>query len=244
MRPGAPLGHRIFDDADALARGAAEWICRLAQARDGRFAICLAGGATPQRLYRRLAEPPIAARFPWSRAHWFWGDERFVPRDHPDSNYRMAHDALLSRVPVPEENIHRIPTEGRVPEAAAAAYQEVLERYYEAPVLAPERPLFDVTLLGIGEDGHTASLFPGTAALEERSRWVLAVIGAKPEPRITLTYPALASSRDVAFLVAGAGKREIVQRMWSGDASLPAANVRPVGRLHWLIDRDAAPRRR
>ena len=153
-----------------------------------------------------LADAGIASRFPWSRVHWFWGDERFVPHGHPDSNYRMARDALLSRVPVPDDNVHAIPTEGLSPEQAAAAYETTLKRFYGADMLAPDRPLFDVTLLGIGEDGHTASLFPGQPALQEMRRWAVAVIGAKSEPRITLTYPALDSSRDVAFLATGEGK--------------------------------------
>ena len=138
-----------------------------------------------------LATPEIAQRFPWSRTHWFWGDERFVPHDHPDSNYGMARDAFLSRVPVPDDNIHAVPTEGLSPEQAAAAYEATLKRFYGADTLAPDRPLFDVTLLGIGDNGHTASLFPGQPALQEKRRWVVAVIGAEAEARITLTYPAI-----------------------------------------------------
>jgi 6-phosphogluconolactonase len=230
---------RVFEDAEALARNAAEWLCALALASDGRFAICCSGGSTPKRLYEVLAEPAMASRFPWSGVHWFWGDERFVPHDHPDSNYRMVCDALLSRVAVPDGNIHAIPTAGLSPEQAAAAYEKTLKDFYGADTLAPTRPLFDVTLLGIGEDGHTASLFPGHPALEEKDHWALAVIGAKSEARITLTYPALDSSRDAAFLVTGASKREAVARARSGDRTLPAARIRPVGRLHWFADRAA-----
>jgi 6-phosphogluconolactonase len=203
--------------------------------------VCLSGGSTPRRLYERLAGPEIAPRFPWDRVHWFWGDERFVPHDHPESNYGMARDALFSRVPAPEENIHAIPTEGLSPEQAADAYARALERFYGAETLAPDRPLFDVALLGIGEDGHTASLFPGRPALEETRRWAVAVTGAKSEPRITLTYPSLDSSRDLAFLVTGAGKRDVLRRAQAGDRALPAARVRPLGRLHWFADRAAAP---
>jgi 6-phosphogluconolactonase len=239
IQPGA--GHRAFDDAEALARGVAEWLCALALARQGAFAVCLSGGSTPRRLYEVLAEAAIAARFPWSRAHWFWSDERFVPHDHPESNYGMARDALLSRTAVPEKNIHPIPTEGVSPEQSAAAYEQTLARYYGAQTLAPGRPLFDVTLLGIGEDGHTASLFPGEPALDEARRWAVEVVGARPEPRITLTYPALNASRDLVFLAVGAGKREIVRRAREGDRTLPAARSRPVGRLHWFTDRAAAP---
>jgi 6-phosphogluconolactonase len=172
--------------------------------------------------------------------HWFWGDERFVPHDHPESNYRMACDAFLSLVAVPAANIHAIPTEGVSPSQAAAAYEATLKRFYGAQSIATDRPLFDATLLGIGADGHTASLFPGDPALEEDRRWAVAVAGARAEPRITLTYPALDSSRDLAFLVAGAGKKEILRRVQAGDTALPAARVRPTGRLHWLTDRAAA----
>jgi 6-phosphogluconolactonase len=231
---------RIFEDAEALARNAAEWLCGLALAGEGQFAISCSGGSTPKRLYEVLAEPAMASRFPWKRVHWFWGDERFVPHDHPDSNYRMVFDALFSRVAVPERNIHAVPTAGLSPEQAATAYERTLQAYYGADTLSPARPLFDVTLLGIGEDGHTASLFPGHPALQEETHWALAVIGDKAEARITLTYPALDSSRDAVFLVTGKSKREPVARARSGDRTLPAARIRPVGRLHWFTDRVAA----
>jgi 6-phosphogluconolactonase len=240
MTDTALAGNRLFDDAETLAHGVAEWLCGLAQASNRAFAISLSGGSTPRRLYECLAAPPIAARFPWSRVHWFWGDERFVPHDHPDSNYRMARIALLSRASVPKDNIHAVLTEGLSPEQSAAAYETTLKRFYGAHKLAPDRPLFDVTLLGIGDDGHTASLFPGQAALRETQRWAIAVIGAKSEPRITLTYPALDSSRDVAFVVTGKEKRNAVARAQAGDRATPAAGVRPVGRLHWFTDRAAA----
>jgi 6-phosphogluconolactonase len=241
MTAAAATGSRTFESAETLAQGVAEWLCALAQASNGNFAVCLSGGSTPQRLYERLATLGIASRFPWRRSHWFWGDERFVPHEHPDSNYRMARDALLSRVPIPNDNIHAVPTEGLSPEQAAVAYETTLKRFYGADVLSPERPLFDVTLLGIGEDGHTASLFPSQPALREHHRWAVAVIGAKSEPRITLTYPALDSSRDVAFLATGDGKRGAVAGAKAGNCELPAAMVRPVGRLHWFTDRAAAP---
>jgi len=231
---------RVFEDAEALASNAAEWLGGLAQASNRRFAICCSGGSTPKRLYELLAGPAITSRFPWPRVHWFWGDERFVPHDHPDSNYRMVFDALLSRAAVPDGNIHSIPTAGLSPEQAADAYERTLKDFYGAETIDPARPLFDVTLLGIGEDGHTASLFRGHPALDEEDRWVLAVIGVKSEARITLTYPVLDSSRHAAFLVAGAGKREALARARSGDRTLPAARIRPVGRLHWFIDRAAA----
>ncbi|MGH7115147.1 MAG: 6-phosphogluconolactonase [Stellaceae bacterium] len=227
-------------DLEELARRAARWIADLAAGSRGRFAICLSGGSTPRRLYQLLAAAPYREAMPWDRVHWFWGDERFVPWDHPDSNYRMAHEALLAHVPAPTQNIHGIETSTE-PAAAAHAYERVLKSYYDADTLDPPRPLFDVTLLGLGADGHTASLFPGTTVLEERERWVAEVVGAKPEVRITLTYPSLASSRHTAFLVAGADKREALARVLAGDLELPAARLRPLGELVWFVDSQAKP---
>jgi 6-phosphogluconolactonase len=233
--------HKSFASPEALSQHIAEWLCALAQASDRTFAVCLSGGSTPRRLYQRLATPDLAAQFPWRRAHWFWGDERFVPPDDPDSNYRMARDALLSHVPVPGDHIHAIPTVGMPPQQAAAAYEAELKRFYGADTLSADRPLFDVTLLGIGDNGHTASLFPGQPALQEMRRWAVAVIGAQSPARITLTYPVLDSSREVAFLATGEGKRRIVARARAGDETLPAALIRPVGQLHWFTDEAAAP---
>jgi 6-phosphogluconolactonase len=231
---------QVFDDAEALARAAADWLCDKARATTGRFAICCSGGSTPKRLYQRLAEADIAARFPWPRAHWFWGDERFVPHDHPDSNYGMTRAALLSRAPVPPGNIHAVPTEGLTPEQGAASYEQTLRDFYGAARLEPTRPLFDVMLLGIGEDGHTASLFPGQPALDETQRWVVAVVGAKAEARITLTFPALDSARDAVFLAVGKNKRDVLRRARAGDRALPSARIKPLGALHWFVDRAAA----
>jgi len=241
MSARASTDYRTFETAELLAQDVAEWLCALAKTTDRDFALCLSGGSTPRKLYETLSTPAIASRFPWSRTHVFWGDERFVPHDHRDSNYRVARDALLSKVPIPESNIHAIPTEGLSPEQAAVAYELTLKRFHGVDLLAPDSPLFDVTLLGIGEDGHTASLFPGQPELHEKMRWAVAVVGVKSEPRITLTYPALNSSRDIAFLAIGNGKREPLARALAGDHAIPAAMVRPVGRLHWFMDRAAAP---
>jgi 6-phosphogluconolactonase len=235
------VGNHTYKNAEALAHGVAEWLSGLARASRRTFAVSLSGGSTPRRLYQFLATQEIASRFPWNRVHWFWGDERFVPYDHPDSNYRMARDAFLARVPVPDDNIHAVPTEGLAPEQAAAAYETTLKQFYGADTLAPNRPLFDIILLGIGENGHTASLFPGQPTLQETRRWAVAVIGAQPEPRITLTYPTLDSGCDVAFVVSGKAKRDVVMRAQSGDRTIPASMIRPVGRLHWFTDRAAAP---
>ncbi len=226
----------ILADPDALSCRVADWLLDLATAKGGVFAVALSGGATPRRLYERLAGPPYRDRFPWSRTHWFWGDERFVAHDDPSSNYRMVREALLSSAPIPAGNIHAVPTEGIAPEAAAAAYERALKSFYGAERLDPARPLFDATLLGLGPDGHTASLFPGTAVLAERHRWVAAVTGAKSETRITLTYPALESSRCAAFLVTGAEKRAILARLRLGDGGLPAAHLRPTGALRIFAD--------
>ena len=154
------------------------------------MAVALSGGATPRPVYERLAAAPLSERLPWPRIHWFWGDERFVPPDHPDSNYRMVREALLSRVPVPPANIHPVRTEGISPETAAAEYDAELRRFYHDARRADA--LFDVTLLGIGADGHTASLFPGDGALAEKSRWAVAVRGARAEHT---HYPHLPGTR-------------------------------------------------
>jgi len=239
MSTASNLNDRIFDNAESLARETADWVCAKAVASSGRFAICCSGGSTPRYLYELLAQPPIVTMLPWNRMHWFWGDERFVPHDHPDSNYGMTRTALLSKTPIPAANIHPIPTEGLTPEQGAAAYEVTLRDYYGAASLNAARPLFDVTLLGIGDDGHTASLLPGQPALEETRRWVVAVLSGRSEPRITLTYPALDSSRDAIFLAVGECKRAVVRRARSGDRTLPASRVEPVGQLHWFVDRDA-----
>lgn len=234
------LHHHTAPDASALATMVADWLTARIQASTGRFALNLSGGSTPQRLYALLATPPYRERIDWQRLHLFFGDERYVPHDDPDSNYRMVDEALIAHVPLPRENIHPIPS-GPSPEAAARAYEATLKAYYGADHLAPARPLFDVTLLGFGPDGHTASLFPGSTALAEREAWALPVIGAKPPPqRITLTYPVLDSSSAVAFLAAGAEKAEMVRRLQSGDHSLPAARIAPLGELHWFLDIAAA----
>ncbi len=229
----------ILSDPEALSRRMAEWLLEAATTRDGAFAVALSGGSTPQRLYQLLAGPPYCDKFPWSRTHWFWGDERFVPHDDALSNYGMAREALLSRAPIPRGNIHPIPTAETTPDEAARAYEHELKAFYGAERLDPARPLFDVTILGLGQDGHTASLFPNTPVLTERDRWVAAVVGAKSETRITLTYPALESSWNAVFLVAGEDKRATLARLRRGDHSLPAAHLHPTGTL-WIFGDAAA----
>src|SRR6478609_2559633 len=146
----------ILADPEALSRGVAAWLLELAIAKESTFAVCLSGGSTPQRFYEHLAGPPYLGAFPWSRTHWFWGDERFVSHDDTLSNYRMVREALLSRAPIPAINVHPIPTQGTTPDKAAAAYERELKSFYGAEHLDAARPLFDVTLLGLGPDGHTA----------------------------------------------------------------------------------------
>ncbi len=229
----------ILPDPAALAHHVAEWLTAAALTTNGSFRVSLSGGSTPKALYALLASDEFRDRFPWPRVFWYWGDERFVPYDHPDSNYRMTREAMLSKVPVPAENIHPIPTDGQ-PDDAAERYEHTLQKAYGAAIFDPTRPLFDVTLLGLGEDGHTASLLPDEPILQERKRWVAAVSHGRPEVRITLTYPAIESSRRVAFLVAGQEKAAIFNAIRAGGSRVPAARVRPVGELYWFVDRAAA----
>jgi 6-phosphogluconolactonase len=230
----------ILANPEVLASRVAEWLLGAAMAKDGRFAVCLSGGTTPQLLYEHLAGQAYRDRFPWSRMHWFWGDERFVPREDASSNYRMVREALLSRAPIPAANIHPILTEGVSAGEAASAYERGLKSFYGAERLDPARPLFDVTFLGLGQDGHTASLFPDTPVLAERNRWACAAEGVKSETRITLTYPALESTRHAAFLVAGKEKQTSFARLRQGDRALPAARIRPAGTLCLFCDAAAA----
>src|SRR5258706_7172718 len=230
----------VLGDAEAFAHRVADWILGLALGQSGDFAVVLTGGSTPKPIYQRLASSDYRSRFPWHHAHWFWSDERFVPHDDARSNFRMAWDAMLSRVPVPPGNIHPMRTENITPEESAFAYERELKSFYGAQELDPARPLFEITLLGMGEDGHLASLFPGHAVLKERRHWAAAVIGGAPEPRITLTYPALESSRHAAFVVAGAAKAGILRRLREGNPALPASNYHPIGELRVFADTEAA----
>jgi 6-phosphogluconolactonase len=231
-------GIEIVEDSRALARHAAALVIAAVEATTGKVGVCLAGGATPWRLYRLLGSAAMSDRIPWRRVHWFWGDERFVPPDHADSNYRMIREAMLDESPAPPAHIHQIETVGLEPEQSAALYERNLKLWYGGDALDTEHPLFEVTLLGVGEDGHTASLFPGSRALDENVHWTSAVTDAMPEPRISLTLPALCSSRLVLFLVAGANKHPVWRRLRNGE-DLPANRVRPSGKTLWLVDRAA-----
>ncbi|MFY9553057.1 MAG: 6-phosphogluconolactonase [Thermoanaerobaculia bacterium] len=232
----------VLPDPDALAREAAEDFTRRAldAAARGRFTVALSGGHTPRRLYSLLGDEraPYRARVPWERVHLFWGDERHVGPDDPRSNYRMVREALLSRVAIPESNVHRIPAELT---DAAARYEAELRRFF---ALAPgEIPRFDLMYLGLGTDGHTASLFPETTALSVRDRLVVATWVAKLNAfRITMTYPVFEEARAVVFLVAGADKAEVLSavRDPARAAAHPAGRIHPRdGELLWLVDRAA-----
>jgi 6-phosphogluconolactonase len=229
----------VLADPGALAHHVASWMTELAQASQGSFRVSLSGGSTPKALYTLLASESFVGRFPWDRVSWFWGDERFVPYDDPESNYRMTREAMLAKAPVPPANIHPVPTDG-APEDAARRYERTLQAAYGAETLDGTRPLFDVTLLGLGPDGHTASLLPGDPVLAERRHWVAAVAHGRPEVRITMTYPAIESSRHVAFLVAGGEKAQILRTVMAGGSEVPAARLRPIGELIWFADRAAA----
>jgi 6-phosphogluconolactonase len=228
----------VFPDTEALARGAAVWLRDRIAPLQGRIAIALSGGSTPRRLFHLMGSE-FKGEFPWSRMHFFWGDERFVPHDNPESNFRMVYETLLSEVAVPPGNIHPVPTEGMEIDDAARAYERELQGFYGASKLQPDKFLFDVQFLGLGEDGHTASLIPGEPVLEERERWVVAVAHGRPETRITLTYPAIESSRHIGFLVSGTGKRDILHKVRAQSADVPAARLRPCGDLTFLADRAA-----
>jgi 6-phosphogluconolactonase len=233
----------VVADPKAIAEAAAHrLINRLKVAKD-RAAICLTGGSTPEGLYRLLAEEPWRSKVPWERVHWFMGDDRFVPEDDPLSNMGMARRLFLDKVQAPRCNVHAIPTDANDPEGAANLYQDMLREFYGADQLDPARPLFDLVLMGVGPDGHTASLFPGSRALEEKERCVVGIPNAGMEPlvpRVTLTFPTLASTREMLFIIDGPGKRDILRRIFSGE-DLPAARACSDGALVWLLDRAAVP---
>lgn len=227
----------VYESKDRLAEAAARLFvekAKRAMDNSGRFAVVLAGGSTPKSAYELLAGT-YRDDVDWSGVHVFFGDERSVPPDHEDSNYRMANEALLSRVPV--GSVHRVRGELPPPEAAAD-YESELRGFFGGP------PVFDLVLLGIGEDGHTASLFPRTPALDVTDRLAAAnPVEKLGTTRITLTIPALNASREVAFLVAGEGKAEALQEILEGDADphdYPAKLVRPAGGVAWMADRAAA----
>jgi 6-phosphogluconolactonase len=240
---------RTFADLASLSQAAAEEFLRTARAAvaaHGRFRVALSGGSTPKRLFQLLAAEPSRGQVDWSRTDIFWGDERCVPPDHPDSNYRMACEALLDHVSIPAEQVHRIHAERPNKDAVAREYEQTIAQVFGVQADGPP-PAFDLVLLGMGPDGHTASLFPHTAALNEQKRWVVANYVPKfKADRITLTRPILNQARAVLFLVAGADKAEPLAEVLNGPADptrLPSQSIEPsAGRLVWFVDSAAAAR--
>ena len=236
----APISRIVIADPAALAVTAAGRLMARIEANPNRIAICLTGGSSPKQLYRLLATETYAKRIPWDRVHWFIGDERFVPPSDPLHNMNMARGIFLDRF-APKGNIHPIPTDAATPDEAAYRYERELKSFHGADDLDPARPLFDLVLMGVGPDGHTASLFPGYPALNETKRWVVGVPQAHVEPfvpRVTLTLPALSSCREMLFELAGAEKRAILAKL-STDESLPANRARSMGETVLLVDRAA-----
>jgi 6-phosphogluconolactonase len=228
-------------DAGELAQMAAERVIARISANAGRAAICLTGGSSPKLLYRLLATEAYRSRITWDRVHWFIGDDRFVAADDRLNNMAMARRLFLDAC-APADTIHPIPTDAADPEEAARRYESELKSYYGFDRLNPARPLFDLVLMGVGPDGHIASLFPGYPALEETERWVVGVAKANVEPfvpRVSLTLPVLASSHEMLFEVAGADKRAILARVFDGE-DLPANRV-AAGETVWLVDQAALP---
>ena len=237
---------KLFDNREALALGAAQFIVDLAeqaQAERNQFSLALAGGSTPRATYALLAEPPLRDRINWSKTLIFFGDERAVAPDHQDSNYGMARAALLSKVPLPSANIQRMAAERTDLEGAAKDYAATLRRLLGPPVGAP--PRLDLILLGIGSDGHTASIFPGTVEQTQGPELVTRIQQPQTrEVRLTLTLPTLNAARNVAFLISGASKASIVRSVLNGQRGadlLPASRIMPgSGQLTYLLDNAAA----
>jgi 6-phosphogluconolactonase len=232
---------RLADKA-ALAAAAAEQLLAQVEGNPGRIAICLTGGSSPKQLYELLATEPYRGRIPWDRVHWFIGDERFVAAGDALHNMTMARKAFLDAF-APPANVHPIPTDAAAPDESAKRYADELRAFHGSDQLDAAKPLFDVVLMGIGPDGHTASLFPGFPAVEERDRWVVGVDHANVAPfvpRVTLTLPVLASCRKMLFEVAGEDKQAILTRVLSGE-NLPANRARSDHETIFLIDAAAWP---
>ncbi|MDE2602067.1 MAG: 6-phosphogluconolactonase [Bradyrhizobium sp.] len=233
----------VAADPAALAKTAADRLVARIIANDHRVAICLSGGSSPKLLFELLATDAYRSRIPWDRVHWFTGDERFVPSTDSRNNMAMARKAFLDRC-APPANIHPIDVDAADPNEAARRYESELKSFYGAGQLDPARPLFDVVLMGVGPDGHTASLFPGYPAVEETRHWVTGVPKAHVEPfvpRVSLTLPALASCHEMLFEAGGAGKRAILTRVLEDGEDLPANRARSQGETIWLVDRAALP---
>ena len=232
----------VAADAEALAHAAAERVMARIAVNPGRIAICLTGGSSPKKLYQLLGSDAWRGKIPWERVHWFIGDERFVSESDPLNNMAMARAAFLDGN-APAGHIHPIPTTTGNPDAGAQAYARELQAYYGADQLDPSRPLFDMVLMGVGPDGHTASLFPGFPEIEETERWVVGVPRANVAPfvpRVSLTLPVLASCYEMLFEIAGHDKQAILTRLLNGE-TLPALRARSNGETVWLVDEAALP---
>jgi 6-phosphogluconolactonase len=238
------LNTRVLPDLVSLSRAVLEETLRISQeavAKRGRFAIALSGGHTPEKMFSLWSETAqYRDKTPWDRVHLFWSDERYVPENDPQSNYHMARETLISHVPIPAENVHPIPTNLSPPEACARAYEADLLKFFGA-----EPPAFDVQLLGLGPEGHAASLFPGSAALSEKLRWVAAVrVPAEPPQRITFTPVVLNCGRNTFFLVAGENKRDILSAIREEPtpetSQYPAVRINPANTPVWFLDAAAA----
>ncbi len=246
---------RYFPDLEALSLEAAHFISQTANkfvAEKGLFSLVLSGGNTPRRLYELLSLPPFSQDMPWPHIHFFWGDERCVPPDHPDSNYGLAYRSLLSKIPLPETNVHRIPVERGTGPEMALEYEKEIRTFFQQSVQGKNPvsidveikaiPSFDLILLGVGKDGHTASLFPGDPALKEKKHLTAYIPkpGLAPEfPRITMTLPLINQADGVLFLVSVAEKREVIKAILheseAGRYRYPAAQVNPKGKIYWFI---------
>lgn len=236
----------VCEDAAEVSRRGAELLLTMAQeaaAANRRLSVALSGGSTPKTMFQMLADEPLRSQVPWRHVDLFWGDERCVPPDHKDSNYRMTREALLDDAPIPSENIHRIPAEESDHAGAAAKYQKHLADYFSLG--AGQLPRFDLIYLGMGDDGHTASLFPGTKALAEKQRFVAQnYVDKFSSYRITLTADAINNGKCVAFLLAGEGKAERLKEVLEGPRDpdrLPSQMIQPHnGRLLFILDKGAA----
>lgn len=235
-----------FETLDELTLAAATQFVQRAEtaiSRYSRFTVACSGGSTPKSLYSLLATEAWSHRVPWSNVHLFWGDERHVPPDHSDSNYRMVKECLISKVPIPPENVHRIKTEAANAEQVAIEYERTIQQFFN--LAAGQFPKFDLILLGMGADGHTASLFPGTSAVHEQHRLVKSVWVEKLKTnRVTLTPPVLNNADSILFFVAGVQKAPALHAVLSGNSKpdlYPSQIIRPThGELLWMVDRAAA----
>lgn len=230
----------VLPDASAQAHYLADILLhQMEEKKNAPFRIALSGGSTPRKLYELLGSQDYAHRLPWERLHLFFGDERMVPHTDDASNFRMVDEALLKHVDIPFRNVHPMPVLDDV-EKAAQLYEETLQQEYGTTQLQKGKPLFDLVLLGLGTDGHTASLFPDTPVLQEKQKWVSwSEPQTAPHKRMTLTYPAIASSHLVVFVVSGESKIDIFRKVREKGASYPSSRIETEGEVHWVLDKAA-----